>query len=131
MYTCFCDLVIDTSLICCHNLINRSIIFTNSIYVKGSSDDFSDANIQLVLAVVKKLQERKETRACIVRMYLLFRDLYFPLKISNKLWEVFLISGVPWSAGKAKGVTAFQSCSRFGSTLSEFWFLNVKIGSNS
>ncbi|XP_048322739.2 protein LPA3 isoform X2 [Ziziphus jujuba] len=33
---------------------------------KGSSDDFIDANIQLALAVVRKLQERKETRACIV-----------------------------------------------------------------
>ncbi|XP_060168225.1 protein LPA3 [Lycium barbarum] len=33
---------------------------------KGSSDEFSDANIQLVLAVVKKLQEKKETRACVV-----------------------------------------------------------------
>ncbi|XP_031092484.1 protein LOW PSII ACCUMULATION 3, chloroplastic [Ipomoea triloba] len=33
---------------------------------KGSSDEFSDANIQLALAVVKKLQEKKETRACIV-----------------------------------------------------------------
>ncbi|XP_063935964.1 protein LPA3 isoform X2 [Daucus carota subsp. sativus] len=28
--------------------------------------EFSDANIQLVLAVVQKLQEKKETRACIV-----------------------------------------------------------------
>lgn len=35
--------------------------------MKGSSDDFSDANIQLVLAVVRKLQEKLETRACIVR----------------------------------------------------------------
>ncbi|CAI9113864.1 OLC1v1014555C3 [Oldenlandia corymbosa var. corymbosa] len=33
---------------------------------KGSSDEFSDANIQLSLAVVKKLQEKMETRACIV-----------------------------------------------------------------
>ncbi|XP_059299714.1 protein LPA3 [Lycium ferocissimum] len=33
---------------------------------KGSSDEFSDANIQLVLAVVKKLQEKEETRACVV-----------------------------------------------------------------
>lgn len=33
---------------------------------KGSSDDFSDANIQLALAVVKKLKEKTETRACIV-----------------------------------------------------------------
>ncbi|RDY06936.1 Protein LOW PSII ACCUMULATION 3, chloroplastic, partial [Mucuna pruriens] len=33
---------------------------------KGSSDDFIDANIQLALAVVRKLQEKKETRACIV-----------------------------------------------------------------
>ncbi|KAK7832567.1 protein low psii accumulation 3 [Quercus suber] len=32
----------------------------------GSSDEFIDAIIQLALAVVKKLQERKETRACIV-----------------------------------------------------------------
>ncbi|CAK8574475.1 unnamed protein product [Lathyrus sativus] len=33
---------------------------------KGSSDDFIDANIQLVLAVVKKLQEKKESTTCIV-----------------------------------------------------------------
>ncbi|KAF3450979.1 hypothetical protein FNV43_RR07068 [Rhamnella rubrinervis] len=33
---------------------------------KGSSDEFIDANIQLALAVVRKLQERRETRACIV-----------------------------------------------------------------
>ncbi|KAL6134222.1 hypothetical protein ACLB2K_066455 [Fragaria x ananassa] len=33
---------------------------------KGSSDDFIDANVQLALAVVRKLKERKETRVCIV-----------------------------------------------------------------
>ncbi|KAI4381999.1 hypothetical protein MLD38_008014 [Melastoma candidum] len=33
---------------------------------KGSSDEFIDANIQLALAVVRKLQEKTETRACIV-----------------------------------------------------------------
>ncbi|KAI3455226.1 hypothetical protein Pfo_011889 [Paulownia fortunei] len=33
---------------------------------KGSSDEFSDANIQLALAVVRKLQEKQEKRACIV-----------------------------------------------------------------
>ncbi|KAG9159264.1 hypothetical protein Leryth_024223 [Lithospermum erythrorhizon] len=33
---------------------------------KGSSDEFSDANIQLALAVVRKLKEKKETQACIV-----------------------------------------------------------------
>lgn len=33
---------------------------------KGSSDDFIDANIQLAVAVVRKLKERKDTRACIV-----------------------------------------------------------------
>ncbi|KVH98083.1 protein of unknown function DUF1995, partial [Cynara cardunculus var. scolymus] len=33
---------------------------------KGSSDDFNDANVQLALAVVRKLQENRETRACIV-----------------------------------------------------------------
>ncbi|KAI5392344.1 protein LPA3 [Lathyrus oleraceus] len=33
---------------------------------KGSSDDFIDANIQLVLAVVRKLQEKKESTTCIV-----------------------------------------------------------------
>lgn len=36
-------------------------------HVKGSSDDFIDANVQLALAVVRKLKERKETRVCIVR----------------------------------------------------------------
>ncbi|GAB4850549.1 Protein lpa3 [Ancistrocladus abbreviatus] len=33
---------------------------------KGSSDEFIDANIQLALAVVKKLQEKRQLRACIV-----------------------------------------------------------------
>ncbi|KAI9089536.1 hypothetical protein K1719_029141 [Acacia pycnantha] len=33
---------------------------------KGSSDEFNDANIQFALAVVRKLQKKKETRACIV-----------------------------------------------------------------
>ncbi|KAJ4834344.1 Protein LOW PSII ACCUMULATION 3, chloroplastic [Turnera subulata] len=33
---------------------------------KGSSDEFIDANIQLALTVVRKLQEKRETRACIV-----------------------------------------------------------------
>ncbi|XP_072977949.1 protein LPA3 [Typha angustifolia] len=33
---------------------------------KGSSDEFIDANIQLALAVVRKLQEMKGTRSCIV-----------------------------------------------------------------
>ncbi|KAK8641716.1 hypothetical protein V6N13_011094 [Hibiscus sabdariffa] len=33
---------------------------------KGSSDDFIDANIQLALAVVRKLQQKMETRARIV-----------------------------------------------------------------
>ncbi|PON77819.1 Protein LOW PSII ACCUMULATION [Parasponia andersonii] len=33
---------------------------------KGSSDEFIDANIQLALAVVRKLRERREIRACIV-----------------------------------------------------------------
>lgn len=47
--------------------------------MKGSSDEFIDANIQLALAVVKKLKERRETRACIVRrdqlyfMWILFK----------------------------------------------------------
>ncbi|XP_010270502.1 PREDICTED: protein LOW PSII ACCUMULATION 3, chloroplastic isoform X2 [Nelumbo nucifera] len=39
---------------------------TNISSYKGSSDEFIDANIQLALAVVRKLQERKGTRACIV-----------------------------------------------------------------
>ncbi|CAL9068434.1 protein LPA3-like isoform X1 [Musa acuminata AAA Group] len=33
---------------------------------KGNSDEFIDANIQLVLAVARKLQEMKGTRTCIV-----------------------------------------------------------------
>ncbi|KAK6915129.1 protein of unknown function DUF1995 [Dillenia turbinata] len=33
---------------------------------KGSSDEFIDANIQLALAAVRKLQERKGLRSCIV-----------------------------------------------------------------
>lgn len=40
-----------------------------SEHVKGSSDDFIDANIQLALAVVRKLQQKVETRACIVRIF--------------------------------------------------------------
>lgn len=43
------------------------MFFHLSECVKGSSDDFIDANIQLALAVVRKLQERMEARACIVR----------------------------------------------------------------
>ncbi|XP_073124170.1 protein LPA3 [Henckelia pumila] len=39
---------------------------TNISSYKGSSDEYSDANIQLALAVVKKLQQKQETRACIV-----------------------------------------------------------------
>ncbi|CAN1344007.1 Protein LPA3 [Linum perenne] len=35
-------------------------------HVKGSSDEFIDANIQLALAVIRNLKERLETRACIV-----------------------------------------------------------------
>ncbi|GFP93554.1 protein low psii accumulation 3 chloroplastic [Phtheirospermum japonicum] len=35
-------------------------------FYSGSSDEFSDANIQLALAVVRKLLEKQETRACIV-----------------------------------------------------------------
>ncbi|XWS16541.1 hypothetical protein CRYUN_Cryun34aG0097200 [Craigia yunnanensis] len=37
-----------------------------SEYVKGSSDEFIDANIQLALAVVRKLQQKRETQACMV-----------------------------------------------------------------
>ncbi|KAG6791234.1 hypothetical protein POTOM_000346 [Populus tomentosa] len=33
---------------------------------KGSSDEFIDANIQLALAVIRKLQEKRETIACVV-----------------------------------------------------------------
>ncbi|KAI9198737.1 hypothetical protein LWI28_021363 [Acer negundo] len=33
---------------------------------KGSSDEFIDANIQLALTVVRQLQQKMETRACIV-----------------------------------------------------------------
>ncbi|KAJ0007323.1 hypothetical protein Pint_30339 [Pistacia integerrima] len=39
---------------------------SNMSSYKGSSDEFIDANIQLALAVVRKLQERMDTRACIV-----------------------------------------------------------------
>ncbi|XP_031270002.1 protein LOW PSII ACCUMULATION 3, chloroplastic isoform X1 [Pistacia vera] len=39
---------------------------SNMSSYKGSSDEFIDANIQLTLAVVRKLQERMDTRACIV-----------------------------------------------------------------
>ncbi|KAL8139340.1 LOW QUALITY PROTEIN: hypothetical protein V2J09_005361, partial [Rumex salicifolius] len=33
---------------------------------KGSSDEFTDANIQLALTVVRKLQEKRQLRSCIV-----------------------------------------------------------------
>ncbi|KAG4198963.1 hypothetical protein ERO13_A05G118900v2 [Gossypium hirsutum] len=39
---------------------------SNMSSYKGSSDEFIDANIQLALAVVRKLQQKMETRACIV-----------------------------------------------------------------
>lgn len=39
---------------------------TNISSYKESSDEYSDANIQLVLTVVRKLQQKQETRACIV-----------------------------------------------------------------
>ncbi|KAL9369927.1 hypothetical protein Peur_041126 [Populus x canadensis] len=39
---------------------------TNISSYKGSSDEFIDANIQLALAVIRKLQEKRETRACVV-----------------------------------------------------------------
>ncbi|KAJ4962894.1 hypothetical protein NE237_022833 [Protea cynaroides] len=39
---------------------------TNISSYKGSSDEFIDANVQLVLAVIRKLQEKKGTRSCIV-----------------------------------------------------------------
>ncbi|XP_057791378.1 protein LPA3 [Salvia miltiorrhiza] len=39
---------------------------TNISSYKGSSDEFSDANIQLAIAVIKNLQQKQETRACIV-----------------------------------------------------------------
>lgn len=54
------DIFVDKRLVC-------AWYFWVHECVKGSSDEFSDANIQLALAVVKKLQEKKETRACIVR----------------------------------------------------------------
>ncbi|TYJ33788.1 hypothetical protein E1A91_A05G126200v1 [Gossypium mustelinum] len=38
---------------------------SNMSSYKGSSDEFIDANIQLALAVVRKLQQKMETRACI------------------------------------------------------------------
>nr|GEY13809.1 hypothetical protein [Tanacetum cinerariifolium] len=34
--------------------------------IMGGLDEFSDANVQLALAVVRKLQVNRETRACIV-----------------------------------------------------------------
>ncbi|KAF5808447.1 hypothetical protein HanXRQr2_Chr04g0145481 [Helianthus annuus] len=37
--------------------------------VKGSSDEFTEANVQLALAVVRKLQEIRETRARIMWQY--------------------------------------------------------------
>ncbi|KAJ0579628.1 hypothetical protein HanHA300_Chr04g0120041 [Helianthus annuus] len=46
--------------------------------VKGSSDEFTDANVQLALAVVRKLQEIRETRARIVtHFYFYFHFISF------------------------------------------------------
>uniref|UniRef100_A0A251UVM2 Uncharacterized protein n=1 Tax=Helianthus annuus TaxID=4232 RepID=A0A251UVM2_HELAN len=55
---------IDTySIVITH--INRPLPTSVSSY-KGSSDEFTEANVQLALAVVRKLQEIRETRARIV-----------------------------------------------------------------
>lgn len=51
----------------CIHIIRFMFFHQISECVKGSSDDFIDANIQLALAAVRKLQERMEARACIVR----------------------------------------------------------------
>lgn len=64
------------------------MILSNSFYVKGSSDDFIDANIQLAVAVVRKLKERNETRVCIVRRdyqtTFLFMWFFVPLTSKRK-----------------------------------------------
>lgn len=55
---------------CYHCDLGFSEFFCNCVrlanVVQGSSDDFIDANIQLAITVVRKLQEKIETRACIV-----------------------------------------------------------------
>lgn len=62
-----------------------------SEYVKGSSDEFIDANIQLALAVVRKLQKRKETQACIVRGYFYLQKVYFHSKYKLNFLLLFQV----------------------------------------
>ncbi|PNY04513.1 hypothetical protein L195_g003731, partial [Trifolium pratense] len=76
---------------------------------KGSSDEFIDANIQLVLTVVKKLQEKKETRACIV-----FPDKPEKLRAS-KLFKAALDSVDGISIGSLDDVPAGPVASFFRS----------------
>ncbi|KAK2378480.1 protein LOW PSII ACCUMULATION 3, chloroplastic [Trifolium repens] len=76
---------------------------------KGSSDEFIDANIQLVLTVVRKLQEKKETRACIV-----FPDKPEKLRAS-KLFKAALDSVDGISIGSLDDVPAGPVASFFRS----------------
>ncbi|MFS7950970.1 hypothetical protein Hanom_Chr07g00589511 [Helianthus anomalus] len=50
----------------CSDTIKNWPLPTSISSYKGSSDEFTDANVQLALAVVRKLQEIRETRARIV-----------------------------------------------------------------
>ncbi|GAU12037.1 hypothetical protein TSUD_00010, partial [Trifolium subterraneum] len=76
---------------------------------KGSSDEFIDANIQLVLTVVRKLQEKIETRACIV-----FPDKPEKLRAS-KLFKAALDSVDGISIGSLDAVPAGPVASFFRS----------------
>lgn len=46
----------------------KVMTLSNFFVIQGNSDEFIDANIQLVLAVARKLQEMKGTRTCIVSL---------------------------------------------------------------
>lgn len=49
--------------------------------MQGSSDEFNDANIQLALAVARKVEELKGTRACIVCFGLKITPRFFIFKL--------------------------------------------------
>lgn len=64
----------------------------NIILVKGSSDEFIDANIQLALAVVRKLHDTKGTRSCIVSFYLIaIRPLSFSFYLDDGSGQVLIV----------------------------------------
>lgn len=91
-------------------------------YVKGSSDEFINANIQLALAVVRKLQDKRQLSARIVREFV-----FFCQKISSYFVLNFcciaLLSGVSRQARKASSLSAFQDSSWLSNNKSHLWLL--------